>query len=175
MTDQLVNFQQPLPYNNSPADRDLSLEQPYIQYFNALISFFGKEALTPEGGSSSGFVPISLFGPEGQDNIRIYRHIGKFSDGGMEIQDEIHINVENQGVQFNFEQNEEGQLVLYPQGDRLSATAQRVISIFNQGSQTPSSKLYCKNKLYFVSDGQKWVPVESSVGLPSGSSALQSK
>lgn len=109
--------------------------------------------------SSSGFVTIELITPEPNDSLSIFRYVSKFSDG-VGVQDEIHINNENQSAQFNFEQDINGQLIKFPQSDVMGEGGQRVVKTFREGVKIVGAKLNCRKKLRYISDGEKWIPIE---------------
>lgn len=112
---------------------------------------------------------------ENQPNVKILRHISKYTDGNVGVQDEAIIAARGHNIryQLNFELDSEGQLINAP--EQVSANYQDLSDLIAEASLVPLSKIYVDNRLKYFSYGEGWFKVEQGQTAQSLTKEYQSR
>lgn len=126
---------------------------PSVHYFAAVDPKVVTAITLREGGMSK----ITFSDPDGNNAVNIYRTIGRFRDGGIGIQDEIHPDHENTGVQFNFEFDPQGRLDKYSRSQEFSELMQRCVNQILKFVTQRGSSIRSGDGYLAISDGRSWI------------------
>ena len=128
------------------------------------------DLLTPVTLEKGGMTMISFRDPDGKVIVATYRTLSKYIDGSIGVQDEIHPEFENRGVQYNFEYDKDGNVIQYSPRLELQPLMQRCVSLIQNLANKAGSSIVARNKDYgiecdLVSDGIQWLPRQESERL----------